>query len=429
MKKGWNRIGTFLIAGSVFVSGCTKTNQETNDSQSVTKPTEAHAKPVTITIYNAQPGAFDFEKLGIIDAVQKKFPHITLKQILKEKGMDYSDWIAAKTPVDIVYESTTYTVYSIKQFGLETDLQEQIKLQNFNTNVFEPNVLAHALSTNSESKLYGLPFTMNRYGNYYNKTLFDKFGTAYPKDGMTWDDVYELAKKMSRVDAGVNYYGFTAEPHNMLINNQLSLGQLDPKEDKSAMNTNDWKLLFENIRRFWQIPNNARVPTNEAVKGTVAMLIDAGSISKAPVTFDWNVASVPELPQKPKTGFKPASLSLFLSSTSLQPEQAFKVMAYLVSEEFQRQLTRQAIGTPLVNPEVRASFGQDMPQWKNKNVQALYYFPDAPSLPPRDEKLTNVSVHFGELFTTEGDSNTLLRNFDEKVNKAIQDEKARTQKK
>jgi multiple sugar transport system substrate-binding protein len=385
------------------------------------------AKPVTITIFNGQPGGVDFEKLGIIEAVRQKYPHITLLEIKKEKGKDYADWIAAKTPVDIVYESTSFTVSSIKKFGLHTDLQELIKLNNFKPDVFEPNVLAHAMSTNSEAKLYGLPFTMNRYALFYNKNLFDRFGAAYPRDGMTWDEVYELAKKMTRVDAGTTYYGFTATPNNLLLNNQLSLSPLDPKEDKAAMNTDGWKLLFDNVRRFGEIPNNAFVANTEVVKGNVAMALDAGTISQAGTDLDWDLVSVPELPQKPKTGFKPASLSLFLSSTSEHKEEAFKVMAYLVSAEFQAELTKNAVGTPLADPEVRKAFGQHLPHWQGKNVKALYYYPDAPALPPRAESLTNVSVNFSKLFTIKSDSNTILRDFDEEINKAIQEEKTKAQ--
>lgn len=429
IKMGKPAVG--LLVTAAIVSGCANAGDGGAGAQTDPKTNAAAtepAKPITLTLYNAQPGAADFEKMGMIDAIKKKYPHITLQVIKKEKGMDYGDWVSAKTPVDIIYDSTAFTVSSIKKHGLHVDLAEPIKLQNFKLDVFEPNVLAHAMSTNSEGKLYGLPFTMNRYALYYNKNLFDRFGAAYPKDGMTWDQVYELAKKLTRVDAGVNYYGFTAVANNMMLNNQLSLSPLDAKEDKAAVNTDEWKLLLTNLKRFAEIPDNKFVPNTDSVKGTVAMVLDSGSISQADAGLDWDLVSVPELPQKPKTGFKPASLSLFLSSTSAQKDEAFKVMAYLVSAEFQTKLTRQAVGTPLANPEVRKAFGQDLPQWKGKNVNALYYFPDAPATPPRAEQLTNVSVNFSWLFDSKSDPNTILRNFEEEINKAIQTEKSKQSK-
>jgi len=431
MTIKWGKPAVCLLVSATIVSGCGGSGDGGKGEQGgQVQPNGGEAlKPVTLTLYNAQPGAVDFEKMGILEAVKKKFPHITLQLFKREKGMEYTDWITAQTAVDIIYDSTAFTVSSIKQNGLHVDLQEQIKLHNFKLDTFEPNVLAHAMSTNSEGKLYGLPFTMNRYGLFYNKNLFDRFGAAYPKDGLTWDEVYDLAKRLTRTDAGTTYYGFTAVPNNIMLNNQLSLSPLDPKEDKAAMNTDGWKLLLNNLRRFGEIPNNKFVPVTESVKGTVAMVLDSGAISQAGPDLDWDVASVPELPQKPKTGFKPASLSLFLSSTSQHKDEAFKVMAFLVSSEFQAKLTRQAVGTPLADPEVRKAFGQDLPQWKGKNVQALYYYPDAPAFPPRAEQLTNVGVNFSKLVESPDDTNTILRNFDEEINKAIQAEKAKLQAK
>ncbi|WP_176706598.1 ABC transporter substrate-binding protein [Paenibacillus hemerocallicola] len=428
MTAKWGKAAACFLVSAAIVSGCGKGGDGGSGAQKETAEAKP-AKPVTLTLYNAQPGALDFEKAGIVEAVKQKYPHITLNLFKREKGMEYADWVTGQTPVDIIYESTAFTVSSIKQFGLHVDLQEQIKLHGFKPETFEPNVLAHAYSTNSERKLYGLPFTMNRYALYYNKNLFDRFGAAYPKDGLTWDETYELAKKMTRADAGAAYNGFTALPNNILLNNQLSLNPLNAKEDKAAMNTDEWKLLFNNLRRFGEIPNNKFVPVTDSVKGTVAMILDSGSISQAGAELDWDLVSVPELPQKPKTGFKPASLSLFLSATSEHKEEAFKVMAFLVSAEFQTKLTKQAVGTPLADPEVRKAFGQDLPQWKGKNVKALYYYPDAPAIPPRAEHLTNVAVNFSKLFTSEADSNTILRDFDEEINKAIQTEKMKTQTK
>jgi multiple sugar transport system substrate-binding protein len=56
---------------------------------------------------------------------------------------------------------------------------------------------------------YGMPVSTTSGALFHNKDLFDKFGVPYPKDGMTWDVLYELAKKMTRNEGGVQYKGFT----------------------------------------------------------------------------------------------------------------------------------------------------------------------------------------------------------------------------
>lgn len=407
-----------MLACVVAAAGCAKDGNQ-GETGGTSHSEAVERKPVTLTLYSGH--STDFAQTGTVEAVQKKFPWVTLNFM---KGVKYSDWIAAQTPVDLIYQSTADTVGFIMGYGLAVDLEPYMKKHGFRTDAFEPNVLAHAKSTNSEGKLYGLPFTLNRYALFYNKDLFDRFGTAYPRDGMSWDEVYELAKRMTRTDAGVNYYGFTATPANLLLNNQLSLNALSLDADRAEINTEQWKLLFENVRRFGQIPENGNfVNANEILKGTVAMSLDPINMTKG--ELQWDLVSVPELPQKPKTGFKPASLSLFLSSTSKHPDEAFEVMAFLVSSEYQKELTRQAFGTPLIDPEVRKQFGQDLPIWQGKNVMALYYYPDAPALPPRKAGLVNVPVSYGKLFTMEGDANTILRTYNEELQLSIEAEKAK----
>jgi multiple sugar transport system substrate-binding protein len=51
--------------------------------------------------------------------------------------------------------------------------------------------------------LEAVPYVQNFSANYYNKGIFDKFGVAYPKDGMTRDDATDLARKLTRSDGGV----------------------------------------------------------------------------------------------------------------------------------------------------------------------------------------------------------------------------------
>lgn len=57
-----------------------------------------------------------------------------------------------------------------------------------------------------DDNLYGLPNGTQTMVMYYNKTMFDEAGLEYPKDGWTWDEFYEDAKKLTKSDGSV--YGF-----------------------------------------------------------------------------------------------------------------------------------------------------------------------------------------------------------------------------
>lgn len=415
-------VGCLLLTAALAV-GCAKQGQEPTPAAETPK-----AEPVTLTLFNAQPAGIDFEKAGLIQAVQSKYPHITLNVINKDKDQDYPNLMMAGTQLDIIYEATSLTTVRIIDNGLAYDIDELIKKHKFDLKQFEPNVLAHSYSINSDGKLFGLPFTMNKYALYYNKDIFDKFGVAYPKDGMTWDEIYELAKKVTRVENGVTYYGFTTIPNNMMLNNQLSLNPLHLTEDRANVNTDGWKALYENLARFFLLPNSKLVPNTEAVNGNIAMVLDPGTLANRPNDVKWDVVSVPAMKERPNVGLKPASLSLFVSQTSKHKDEAFLVMAHLVSEEVQMALTRQAIATPLASERVKSMFGQDLPVWQGKNVKALYYYPDAPPAEPRAKGLTDITVNFSNSFNqmlAGKDVNTTLREFEEGINKNLEAEKAK----
>ena len=387
MIKMYNKAALLLLLISVVTMGCSKGKEA---ASTVEESGSKSKEPVTLTLYLGQPGIFDFESTGVTEAIKKKFPHITLDIILRGKNKDYKDLIATGVLPDIIYDSASFTVSNIMHHGFHHDMEELIRKNNFDLKQFEPNVLGQTQYANSEGKLYGLPFTMNRYALFYNKDIFDKFGVPYPKDGMTWDEIYELSKKVTREEQGTNYIGFASTPSNLMLNNQLSLSPLDTKEDKGAVNTDGWKTLFENLTRFYEVPGNKLVASSETAKGTVA-------------------------------------LALFVTQTSKYKDEAFQVVSFLVSEEVQTMLSKKGVGTPLVNPAVKKVFGQEVPELSGKNTGAFYYYKDAPPSPPRDAKLTNVNVSFTksftEIVTNKKDVNTVLRQFEEEINRAIETEK------
>ena len=57
-----------------------------------------------------------------------------------------------------------------------------------------------------EDEYYGVPYRSTLYSLYYNKTLFDKKGIAYPEK-ITWDEYRELAKQLTYEEDGTQYWG------------------------------------------------------------------------------------------------------------------------------------------------------------------------------------------------------------------------------
>lgn len=420
-------LGSVLLIGAIL-SGCGGGGEPQGGAEGALKPKE----PITLTWFNAQGMPVDFETSGVLQSLKEKYPHITLNIINRGKGSEYADLIAMGTLPDIIFESAAFTTSRVMTNGFHYDMEELIKKHGFNLASIEPNVLAQTQAANSESKLYGLPFLMNKYALFYNKDVFDRFGSTYPKNGLTWDETYELAKKMTRVDGSDTFQGLTTVPNNIMLNNQLSIGPLHPKEDKATINNDGYKLLFDNLRRFFELPGASILPTGDFAKGTIAMMINShpsivGMVKTNP-QLNWDVVAVPSLKEKPNIGFKPATLALFVTQTSKYKDDAFQVVAHMLSEEVQMILTKNGAGTPLKSDNVRKATGQDVPEWQGKNVSALYFYPDAPPTEPRQPHLTDVGVDFGATFANmikdKTDVNTALRTFEEQINQAIETAKA-----
>lgn len=61
-----------------------------------------------------------------------------------------------------------------------------------------------------DGQLYGLPNGTQTMVMYYNKTMFDEAGIAYPQDGWTWDEFLETARALTKEDGSVYGYGLSS---------------------------------------------------------------------------------------------------------------------------------------------------------------------------------------------------------------------------
>ena len=57
-------------------------------------------------------------------------------------------------------------------------------------------------------KTWGLPNEAAAFGMYYNKSMFDEAGVAYPEPGWTWDDFLEKALALTKGEGATKQYGF-----------------------------------------------------------------------------------------------------------------------------------------------------------------------------------------------------------------------------
>ncbi|GAA3413551.1 sugar ABC transporter substrate-binding protein [Paenibacillus hodogayensis] len=415
------------------MNGQTSKGGDQPDQAPATTPYSKLNQPLELTYYlNAGGYSQDAFMKGVGKALKEKFPNVTFKVYWRDKGTMLADLIASGTSIDIINASSG-TVADLVELGLGQDISDLIASNRYDLSKLEP-MAVEGMRKLSGGKLYGLPVQVSTTALFYNKDLFDKFGVAYPKDNMSWDEVYELAKKLTRTDGGNTYKGFGVSFSHLALMNQYAQELIDPKTEKAVLNNDNWRKIFNNVARFYQIPGNQ--PTIDELNSpstafnknkNVAMMAMIGGSSFPPETTNWDVVSLPMLPEAKGVGSAPYSTYYAVPNTSKHRDEAFQVISWLTSEEYQQTLIDQGFIPVLKNKQYKEQMGKNVPALKGKHVDGVV--PDQYASPITISPYMNLATAplyaaFNSVALGEKDVSTALREAEEKANLDIAAKKA-----
>ncbi|WP_028550710.1 ABC transporter substrate-binding protein [Paenibacillus sp. UNC451MF] len=420
-----------LLLLTLIAAGCQSGN-------SLEQKEEMEKKdPVTLKFYTGDKADEEQFKLNIADKFKAKFPHISIEF----QTADFAALVASGKAPDIYYQGAAALESVLTSMNMQYDLSELIKKNQFDLSRIDPIYLEGIknISASYGGTYFGLPGTVYTPVLMYNKDIFDKFGIAYPKDGMTWEEAYALAKQLTLYHEGIQYRGFAGAFRYLFDNNQLGAAYFHPSQDKAGVNTDAWRSIISTYAQFYQIPmnqsltslGNAQERDVFAKDNTAAMFAGVTSLIESfPKEFtNWDMVSMPTMKDAPDTNLQLNPRYYYIMSTSKYKEEAFKLIEFVLSNEVQMQQSRMGRVTVLKDQEVRNAFGADSPQLKGKHNGALYYLNQVKLPPPRDSKLVKVPIDptkvFNDFALGRKDVNTALRDWEEEINRAIQSEKAK----
>ncbi|GAA3403153.1 ABC transporter substrate-binding protein [Paenibacillus hodogayensis] len=438
--------GVMAVSTLAGCGGTTKSPDKDANAESAKENVQQKPKePVEISIfhYNGTWGEDQNTKV-FAEPITKKYPHIKVKAISYTGPKQLEEMVVSGTLPDLIittpgpgFEST------IRKFEGQFDLTPLIKQYNYDLNQLDPAAVGSVRSLSTKNELFSLPIYMSPNTLYYNKGVFDKFGVAYPKDGMTWDDLYEMSKKLTRSENGVQYRGFLASYVHLMRLNQVSQKLFDSTGQKVAFDTSEFKNYLKDIFRIFELPGydmdkislESNVHNALFVKDqTVAMIEPGGTLlgeeSLAALGNQWDFITYPTMKEKPGIGYQPYPFILSMFNTSKHKEAAFEAMTFLTSAEFQTAAAKQGTLLPVLNDKsIVKLFGQDSSFYKGKNVGALLpkQFAPVPAEPfseftaTAQNELYNV---FRKVVTGKADMNTAFREATEAANKKIEEIKA-----
>lgn len=433
-----------MLLAAVSAAGCGGNNGSPDNPTAEKAEGKAfnYEQSATLTFYN-NIGVPDSYFTDYIEPhVKKKFPNVTLTYIsssVKENTME--NFVTAGTVPDIIL-TTDSSLIRYMDLGVMQNLDPVAKTNGIDLNVFRDDMIQTLRGYSDKGELYVLPWTFGTYALFYNKDIFDKFGAAYPKDGMTWDspELKAIVEKLSRTDGGVPYRGLEINMGGLIGQNQLSLPLVNAQTDKAAVNTDEWKKLIETYKAFYQISGNQK-PDSATFDGAKAFIEERSAalwvgnavyprlidLEKKGDGFNWDIVSVPTFKQAPNTTIQYGGALYGISSMGGNKDLAMHIISMLTSAEVQTEGGRLLRYPTLKAVDVKEAFGKGESFLDQKNMKSLHLTKIASSPKPTKYDSIARSVLSGkvnEILKGIKDTNTALREAEEEINKKIAEQKA-----
>ncbi|UQZ82613.1 Putative ABC transporter substrate-binding protein YesO [Paenibacillus konkukensis] len=442
-SKAFTLMALMAVLGAALLAGCSggsgsKTGPSDNTAESA-KEDRYNNEPVTLRFYSHNAGILsDADLETLVGApLRAKYPNITLELI---KGTTLDKMIAAGEVPDFIATSNYY-LHDVLQLGLGTDLSGFVKSQGIDMSKFEPEAVNVLKSFGKNGELYGIPYAMNYGVVAYNKDIFDKFGVPYPKDGMTWSQVLELARQVTRTDQGNQYIGFDmGDPQ--LLTRAYSLPVVDEKQEKAVLTSEGYQKVFGLYRQLYDIPGI--VDSNKKYTYGIDAFLKDQKVAMFPYwisaltarlpqlkepgkDFNWDVVSFPSFDDKPGLGREIDFHLAMVPPGSSNKKAAYAVIESMISNEAQLAMNRSGSRlTILSDASVRNQFAADAKLYDGKNLLGIFAVKPAP-LPEAtayDVKSYSFLKEGIKSMINDGkDINTALREANEKADKYIQEMK------
>jgi len=250
-RKSGLLIGTLLV--TVAVSACSPIGGK-KDKAGLNTLEREDSGTLKVAYFNEQSFYMQYG-----NAFQAMFPNVALEVVSTESVFGAEDPAAEMEKLvdeqqpDVMYlTEEQYSVLAGK--GKLYDLDAVVKQDEFDLSGYHPAVI-DLLKARGGGKLYGLSPNFGSQALYYNKDLFDKNGIPYPTDGMSWEEVLQLASRFPAkkdgddVMNGLFQSSQTANSFELIrsIGEAKGLQYADTDAKTLTIQTPEWKSIFQMV--------------------------------------------------------------------------------------------------------------------------------------------------------------------------------------
>jgi multiple sugar transport system substrate-binding protein len=312
----------------------------------------ALAEDVVLKYWMWDPNIQEMEQ-AMVDKFEETHPGIKV-ELTAIANPDYwtkmAAMAAAKQMPDVFAMSSGYA----EEFALQGSL---VDLTPFAERDFTKDDYFWGIMDKSfdvEGKIYAIPFAWVGSVLFYNKTLFDEAGLAYPDWGWTWDDFVNAAKALTKDtdgDGNTDVWGTIISGRYAVHDGWLfqnDADYLDPTQrqfQKTDALVETITFLSDLVHTYKVAPN----PKQYDLVGSGAKLrvlfgnSQVGMVPEGswrvdyfrnadPMEDEWDIAPIPRGPSWKEDTMYAWGDGLAVSADTKYPEQAWEFIKFLVDE-------------------------------------------------------------------------------------------------
>ncbi|HOJ09134.1 MAG TPA: sugar ABC transporter substrate-binding protein [Clostridiales bacterium] len=391
MKKVLRTTCVIIIVLSLLLSitACSKSGdgkKQTDNNVTQNQGTEKSVEPPKpVTIRFAWWGGETRHK-ATVDALEKfhdKYPHITVQP-------EYSGWsgyfeklltqFASKSAPDLIqisYANANEYVMRDQLYPLNDFINDGVlKVKDL------PEVSLDMFKI--DDKYYAVPsgIMANAY-LVYNKDIFDKYEVPYPREGFTWDDYFETARKLTKDtngDGKTDIWGtgniFTDERvfFKMVYEQGGRLFSDDLKKVKftGPEGVEVWTLAKNLLKEGIVVPPEIEASNPPGVDSfrseQCALEVIYAPAMYADIKFNWGIAKLPKTADTDIHWTVP-SMIYVMSNFSKAPKETAMLLDYILNDEEAGNILKMERGAP-PNKNVRNNIASSLSE-TDKNVISI----------------------------------------------------------
>ncbi len=342
-----------------------------------------------VTLKIGMPSGADITPMEIADSFKAANPDITVE-------LDEAPWnefkkklkvqLASNNVPDVFLTDSGYTA-TLGAMGAAEDLAPKIKA-DVNADEYASSLFA---ADDGNGHVWGIPHGLNAVGIYYNKKLFDEAGLPYPTEDWTFDEMFDMARKLTKDkdgDGEIDQYGLSYGTNvtEGWLPFVVAAGGAPLDETRTKSMFADAKTI-EGFKKFTIPQQEGFAPTLDwsqaqgsgvaaFYENKLAMMLTLSSHinaikSNAPADFDYDVEKLPiGWDGERHCVYIPNDWVIFSRTDDAKKDAAWKFILHFINDESQNIVASKLLsGFPIKKSALETIGGENV---KPSNIAAFY---------------------------------------------------------